>query len=157
VNKASFFATHTKSNFLLYILVIFSSLLFFYRLDYHSLTSWDEAWYGSIAREIIITNDWINLQFNGKDYLEWQLPLFYLHMGIRKWYYIWLLTFMILSIGAFGYLIYGLTLLTKKKKFDHKENVILVIRNGIVDNYQKAGLPYKLKAKNNSFSIITER
>jgi len=504
---------HIRNNFLLYILLGFTTWLFFYRLDYQTLTSWDEAWYASIAKDIIKTNDWVNLTFNGEPFfdhppmgfwfmvasyklfgvsefstrlpsalsgvlsvillyffgqyafkkkeigfvagmilatsvwyvlrtrsgnldalflffyiatvftaflstksfrwflvcmmmfgalimtktlagtsaaililwlilpyafkskrnllylalggiifyiivfpwyqyqlsthsdfyqqhfinigqrnrelnfvtlthLEWQLPLFYLHMGVRKWYYIWQLTFIILSIGIIGYFIYGLTLFAKKKKFnnweylhkifgliiwnvvilypflttslteiwhliptyaplalvisvgsyhilesiiylgkkllnqfkfkshlnniftvtkylyilpflilaviqlkifyyevipsskyvvdevdilktsvkyltketnllidrdyvpiavfytnhsviehtresddvgtiqkvfDQRENFILIIRNGIVDNYQKAGLPYKLKAKNNSFSIITEK
>ncbi len=45
---------------------------------------------------------------------------------------------------------------TIKKVFDENDNAVLVIRNGIIDNYAKAKLPFKLKEKNNSFSIITE-
>lgn len=45
---------------------------------------------------------------------------------------------------------------TIKRVFDDNDNVVLVIRNGIIENYAKAELPYKLKEKNNSFSIITE-
>jgi hypothetical protein len=45
---------------------------------------------------------------------------------------------------------------TIKRVFDDNTDVVLIIRNGIIDNYAKAKLPYKLLDKNNTFSIITE-
>ena len=47
------------------ILLLFLPLLplFFYKLGQSSLTSYDEAWYGSIAKQIIQNGDLINLNW----------------------------------------------------------------------------------------------
>ena len=54
------------------ILLLFLPLLplFFYKLGQSSLTSYDEAWYGSIAKQIIQNGDLINLNWNGLDYID---------------------------------------------------------------------------------------
>ncbi|MDO8551656.1 MAG: glycosyltransferase family 39 protein [bacterium] len=44
--------------------------LFFYKLGQTSLLSWDEAWYGSIAKNILQSGDWLNLVFNNEPYYD---------------------------------------------------------------------------------------
>lgn len=44
--------------------------LFFYKLGQSSLVSFDEAWYGEIARNIIKNKDPLNLSWNGQPYIE---------------------------------------------------------------------------------------
>lgn len=44
--------------------------LFFYKLGQTSLVSWDEAWYGEIARNIIKSGDLINLTWNSSPYFD---------------------------------------------------------------------------------------
>ena len=90
MKKFSLFIRHIRNNFLLYILLGFSTWLFFYRLDYQSLTSWDEAWYASISREIITKNDWLNLRFNGQSYFDhppmgfWLMAVSYKFFGVSE-------------------------------------------------------------------------
>src|SRR3989344_7214231 len=55
---------------LLILLIFLSAPLFFYKLGQSSLVSFDEAWYGDIARNIIKNKDLINLKFNGNAYLD---------------------------------------------------------------------------------------
>lgn len=43
---------------------------FFYKLDYLSLVSWDEAWYAEIARNILKTGDLFNLRWNEMAYYD---------------------------------------------------------------------------------------
>lgn len=79
-----------KENFLLLILLIFFSCLFFFRLDYKTLESFDEAWYGSIAREIVKTGDWIHLKWNGLPFYDhppvgfWLMAISYKLFGITE-------------------------------------------------------------------------
>ena len=46
------------------------SPIFFYKLGQSSLVSWDEAWYASIARNIITTGDFLKLFWNGKPFFD---------------------------------------------------------------------------------------
>lgn len=56
---------------LFFIFLIFLILpLFFYKLGQSSLISFDEAWYGAIAKNILKTGDFINLSFNGSSYID---------------------------------------------------------------------------------------
>ncbi|CAN5157105.1 glycosyltransferase family 39 protein [soil metagenome] len=65
-------------------------MIFFYRFDYSTLSSWDEAWYGSIAREILTRNDWITMHFNGVPFYDhppmgfWIMAVFYKIFGISE-------------------------------------------------------------------------
>jgi 4-amino-4-deoxy-L-arabinose transferase-like glycosyltransferase len=51
--------------FLLFGFLVFIFPSFFYKLGDSSLYSFDEAWYGTIAKNISITHDPLNLYFNG--------------------------------------------------------------------------------------------
>lgn len=66
------------------ILLILFGFLFFYHIDYNKLASWDEAWYGSISREIVKSNDFINLNWNGKPYFDHPPMGFWLMAGSQK-------------------------------------------------------------------------
>lgn len=52
------------------LLLLVLSPLFFYKLGQSSVTSFDEAWYGSIARQIVKTGDLVNLNWNGDSYID---------------------------------------------------------------------------------------
>ena len=60
----------TKNHLLLIILLVLFGFFFFYRLDYQTLTSWDEAWYGSISRNMVKSGDFINMTWNGRPYYD---------------------------------------------------------------------------------------
>ncbi len=49
----------------IFALILLLSPLFFYKLAQSSLVSWDEAWYGDIARNVIQNKDLFNLTWNG--------------------------------------------------------------------------------------------
>lgn len=74
----------------LVILIVSFGFLFFFRLDWMALNSWDEAWYGSIAREIAKNNEWILLQFNNMPYYDhppmgfWITASFYKIIGVSE-------------------------------------------------------------------------
>ncbi|MBI3619936.1 glycosyltransferase family 39 protein [Candidatus Roizmanbacteria bacterium] len=59
-------------------------------MDYSTLASWDEAWYGSIARNILKTGSWFLLTFNGKPYFDhpplgfWLMAISYKLFGINE-------------------------------------------------------------------------
>lgn len=56
---------------LFFIFLIFLTLpLFFYKLGQSSLVSFDEAWYGGVAKDIIKTGDLLNLTWNGAPYID---------------------------------------------------------------------------------------
>lgn len=79
-----------KSNTLLFILLGLFSFLFFYRMGWNTLVSWDEAWYGSIAREMLKTGDWMKMMWNGKWYYDhppmgfWLMAISYKYFGINE-------------------------------------------------------------------------
>ncbi|MFQ5452070.1 MAG: ArnT family glycosyltransferase [Candidatus Paceibacterota bacterium] len=72
--------THIKRNILLYLLIVAFGSLFFYRLDYNTLASWDEAWYASISRQMVRTGEYMNMVWNGKPYID-HPPLGYWFMA----------------------------------------------------------------------------
>lgn len=75
---------------LLITVIILSSLLYFYHLDYTTLGSWDEAWYGSIAREMLKSGDIIHLNWNGNPFYDhphmgyWLMAISYKIFGISE-------------------------------------------------------------------------
>ncbi len=81
---------YIKENFFVIILIILSSFLFFYRLDYNTLASWDEAWYAEIAKQMVKTGDYIFMIWNGKPYYDhppmgfWLMALSYKVFGISE-------------------------------------------------------------------------
>ena len=46
------------------------TFLFLFRLDYNTLVSWDEAWYGAIAREMLASGDFLRMHFNSVPYYD---------------------------------------------------------------------------------------
>lgn len=79
-----------KSHILLIILLVLFGFFFFYRLDYQTLTSWDEAWYGSISRNMVKSGDYINMTWNGRPYYDhppmgfWLMATSYKLFGINE-------------------------------------------------------------------------
>jgi 4-amino-4-deoxy-L-arabinose transferase-like glycosyltransferase len=79
-----------KNNLLLIILLALFSFLFFYRMDWNTLVSWDEAWYGSISRHMLQTGEWMKMMWNGKPYYDhppmgfWLMALSYKFFGINE-------------------------------------------------------------------------
>ena len=55
---------------LIILLLLFSAPVFFYKLGESSLGSFDEAWYGDIARNILKTGDFLHLSWNGDAYID---------------------------------------------------------------------------------------
>lgn len=52
------------------ILFIFASLLFLPKLGQTPLRSWDEAWYAEIARNILKSNNWFLMKWNGLPFYD---------------------------------------------------------------------------------------
>src|SRR3989339_1572104 len=79
-----------KNNLLIILLIILFSFLFVYRFDWNTLVSWDEAWYGSIAREMLKTGDWMRMIWNSKPYYDhppmgfWLIVISYKLFGISE-------------------------------------------------------------------------
>ncbi len=82
--------THIKNNIGILLLVIFFGFLFFFRLNYNTLASWDEAWYASISREMVIRGDYLNMKWNGIPYYDhppmgfWLMAASYKIFGINE-------------------------------------------------------------------------
>lgn len=78
-----------KDLYIFFLLLLFLPL-FFYKLSQSSLTSWDEAWYASIARNIIHNNDFFNLSWNGLPFSDkppggiWFQVFFFKILGISE-------------------------------------------------------------------------
>ncbi len=74
----------------LIILTVVFGFIFFYRLDFNTLASFDEAWFGSIAKEIVKTDDFIDTQYNGKPFYDhppmgyWLMAISYKIFGINE-------------------------------------------------------------------------
>ncbi|MBI4038747.1 glycosyltransferase family 39 protein [Candidatus Daviesbacteria bacterium] len=81
-----------KSFFLFFIIVPLFLPLFFYKLGQTSLISWDEAWYATVARNIVKSEDYINLTWNGHPYFDhppagyWLMALTYKIFGINEFW-----------------------------------------------------------------------
>ena len=79
-----------RKNLGFFLLIIIFSFFFFFRLGWDSLSSWDEAWYGSIAKEITKTGDFINLKWNGNPYYDhppigfWLMAISYKVFGVNE-------------------------------------------------------------------------
>lgn len=75
--------------FIILLLLLFSPL-FFFKLSQSSLVSFDEAWYGDIARNILNSGDPINLIWNGSSYIDhppagfWFLAISELIFGVNE-------------------------------------------------------------------------
>ena len=54
----------------IWLILIATAPLFFYKLGNASLASWDEAWYAEIARNILETGDFLKLSWIGKPYFD---------------------------------------------------------------------------------------
>ncbi len=55
----------------LLILLLFITIpIFFYKLGQNSLVSFDEAWYAEIAKNILVTGDFLNLYWNHEYYID---------------------------------------------------------------------------------------
>jgi len=82
--------TFIKKNIFPTILLVIFGFIFFFRLDYNTLASWDEAWYASISREIVRTGDFFNLVWNGHPYFDhpplgfWVMAASYKIFGISE-------------------------------------------------------------------------
>ncbi len=59
-----------RKSLLIILLLTTLTPLFFYKLGQSSLVAFDEAWYGSVAKEIIKSGDLINLKWNGSFYSD---------------------------------------------------------------------------------------
>ncbi len=79
-----------KLDFLAIVLLFFFTPLFFYKLGQSSLTSFDEAWYADIARNILKRGDPISLFWNGRIFLDhppggfWLTAISYLLFGVSE-------------------------------------------------------------------------
>ena len=71
------------------LLVVFIPL-FFFRMHWPNLGSWDEAWYGSIAREMAKSGDFMHSNWNGKPFYDhppmgfWIMAVTYKLLGITE-------------------------------------------------------------------------
>lgn len=85
------FFLNNKKDFLILILLTLLAPLFFYKLGQSSLVSWDEAWYGDVARHITQTGDLFNLVYNGATFTDkppggfWIEAVFFKLFGISEW------------------------------------------------------------------------
>lgn len=59
-----------RPDVLLVCLLLLTFPLFFYKLSQNSLVSWDEAWYGGIAKNILTSGNFFSLSFNGSPYFD---------------------------------------------------------------------------------------
>lgn len=79
-----------KSNITQISLILIFSFLFFFRLGMTTLSSWDEAWYGAISKEINISNNWLDTKFNGKGFYDhpplgfWLITISYKIFGANE-------------------------------------------------------------------------
>lgn len=64
--------------------------LYFYKLGFGSLASWDEAIYATVAKEVVLSGDWLGLTMNGQLWFDkpplgiWITALFYKVFGINE-------------------------------------------------------------------------
>jgi len=70
-----------KNHWPLLILIPLFAFLIFFRINWLTLANWDEAWYGSIARGIAQTGNFMKMDWNGKIYYH-HPPLGFILMAI---------------------------------------------------------------------------
>lgn len=113
----------------MYVLTIFFGFLFFYRLDYNTLGSWDEAWYGSIAREMSRSGDLFHMKWNGIPYYDhpplgfWLMAGNYKLFGINE--FTTRLPSAILGLGTAILMYLTGTFISKKKEVGFVASLIL--------------------------------
>lgn len=79
-----------KKDLLIILVLLLTSPLFFYKLGQSSLTSWDEAWYAEIAKNILSSGDLFNMTWNGLPYFDhppagfWLMATSYAIFGINE-------------------------------------------------------------------------
>lgn len=79
-----------RKDILILILLSLLAPLFFYKLGQSSLVSWDEAWYGDVARHIVQTGNLFNLVYNGATFTDkppggfWIEAIFFKLFGISE-------------------------------------------------------------------------
>ncbi len=82
------FTSSWKWDLFFIVLLTFSLPLFFYKLGQSSLVSWDEAWYASIAQNMLHTGDLFHSIYNGKLFADkppggmWPTAIFFHFLGI---------------------------------------------------------------------------
>lgn len=59
-----------RLDLILILLLFLTTPLFFFKLGQNSLVSFDEAWYAEISKNILKTNDFLNLYWNGEYYID---------------------------------------------------------------------------------------
>ncbi|MFH0862690.1 MAG: glycosyltransferase family 39 protein [Candidatus Altiarchaeota archaeon] len=59
------------------VLAVISAFVMFSGLDRGSLADWDEALYGEISKETLLTGDWVTPHFKGFPYLAAKPPFFF--------------------------------------------------------------------------------
>lgn len=80
-----------KSKIFLYVICIAFLLVWFYMLGARTLVPTDEARYAEMAREMVVTQDWITTRLNGIKYFEkpplqiWMNAIFFKIFGIGEW------------------------------------------------------------------------
>ncbi len=72
---------HIVDNILIYLVLLLFAFFFFYRLGFLPLTNWDEAWYATVARNMLKSGDWLDLQWNGRGYYD-HPPMGFWLMGV---------------------------------------------------------------------------
>lgn len=86
INKKSLF------DILALIITLMTTPLFLYKLGQSSLVSWDEAWYGEVARNILKTASLINLTWNDNPYFDhppagyWLMALTFRIFGVNEFW-----------------------------------------------------------------------
>lgn len=69
------------ADFRVFLFLLIFSPLFFYNINGYSLEDFDEAWYGEIARNIVISRNPLLLEFNGKPFYD-HPPVGYILMAM---------------------------------------------------------------------------
>jgi len=72
------------------VLLLVASFVLLWNLGTGSLTSWDEAVYAQVAKEILISNNWIDLTHMGNAWSDkpplymWMTAIFYKLFGVNE-------------------------------------------------------------------------
>ncbi len=71
------------------LVLLLSSLVLFKNLGNHTLNPWDEAWYGSIAKNMLKSGNYLEMTFNNENYWDhpplgfWSIATSYKILGIN--------------------------------------------------------------------------
>ena len=61
-----------------------AAIVLFYRLGKPALKNWDEAIYAEVAKEIVLSGDWLTLHWEGADWLEKPPLTFWIMAGLYR-------------------------------------------------------------------------